>query len=843
MSRVGKRKGQHSQDKGDSKRLKIKTVEDRLIEFLQCDDSISNVLRTNFKALNFTLADFTLAGKQPLNFYQEAFGNNFTERKLDAIIQRLVPFVLEEDERRTELMQKELDLRQTKADLMKKEMELLNEELQLLKYENGLIMDDEALKFYESLSKMNWFLEYRKQLSCLTRQIFDETLLKAVKFHQIYGSDELKGKLDAIKPLFEKFPGFISACRNNVEGDPYDRLIRDAVEFNGAKEPVIYAHNDLNYLKFDQNLLKLNGVWEIRDEAFFGGIKVELYSNVGLCYVDEHIPWSELEAALKNNIDQMDSDEIGKRNMMHLRAYADTLKCGNIANFATRPSMLKENENTWATYPLMMLMLPMFHLMFQKNIKVVFDREVVFFAPIQKGMDMWKAKLKPDTAGIVTTSSNEAEFCSGVVELKVKEGDFEKNKCKAIFMAILQWKQIQMLKKHHSADDIVIPTAVVHKDIMTVYAIKRLTDTDRKTILDKELIKLVDKRNLQFVYMKLETFELSNEAKCAEARRVFINIFLRSHTVLDNIVKDNPAAVGLVSKILHKMTQIRTVAPSKSSKKGDNQTDSKSGNLPAGSNESGLCDELGLEFIDKLSNTTFELSELPPPMDDSGVLKARDRVTNNFVVVKYVSLQNNRDVYYLKKEARVLEKLGSNHFTYCLISQHSTDYFHVLVQNFCGVDSSKIDFGSLKLNSLKKYIAQALKALQFIHQKKIIHTDLSLKNICIDVLNEKLRLIDFEYAEEVDEKGESLSKISYRGTKGFTAPEMELLKERPEKVSVAVDVYSVGKVFQKWGENAGFETRCEVDYVEQFKSFIAGMCEPDIAKRCSISTALDFVQK
>ena len=62
-----------------------------------------------------------------------------------------------------------------------------------------------------------------------------------------------------------------------------------------------------------------------------------------------------------------------------------------------------------------------------------------------------------------------------------------------------------------------------------------------------------------------------------------------------------------------------------------------------------------------------------------------------------------------------------------------------------------------------------VKAIQYLHKKKIIHRDIKPSNILIDVKNEIVKLIDFGFAI-VDQ---SHDYIYWKcGTPGYMAPEV-----------------------------------------------------------------------
>jgi serine/threonine protein kinase len=85
-----------------------------------------------------------------------------------------------------------------------------------------------------------------------------------------------------------------------------------------------------------------------------------------------------------------------------------------------------------------------------------------------------------------------------------------------------------------------------------------------------------------------------------------------------------------------------------------------------------------------------------------------------------------------------------------------------------------------------KWVGQLFEALEFIHNKNIIHRDIKTKNIVLDGEN-NLILVDFGFVKEIDEKGTK----SYLGTPNYLAP--EIFKDG-EAYNKPVDIWSAGIV-------------------------------------------------
>jgi serine/threonine protein kinase len=98
------------------------------------------------------------------------------------------------------------------------------------------------------------------------------------------------------------------------------------------------------------------------------------------------------------------------------------------------------------------------------------------------------------------------------------------------------------------------------------------------------------------------------------------------------------------------------------------------------------------------------------------------------------------------------------------------------------------------MNKLKSYARQAFRALEYIHNKGIIHADIKLANfaLCKETDDsEVLKIIDFGLSlvgEEEEEHKVHLNNCI--GTIGYMAP--EVLDKREIIVGPEIDIWSMG---------------------------------------------------
>ena len=95
------------------------------------------------------------------------------------------------------------------------------------------------------------------------------------------------------------------------------------------------------------------------------------------------------------------------------------------------------------------------------------------------------------------------------------------------------------------------------------------------------------------------------------------------------------------------------------------------------------------------------------------------------------------------------------------------------------------------IDHVRVYLFQTLKALEYVHNKRICHRDLKPDNLLTDPSRLKLKLIDFGCAK-VLVKGQP--NVSYICSRYYRAPELMF---GATEYSVGVDVWSVGTILME----------------------------------------------
>lgn len=143
----------------------------------------------------------------------------------------------------------------------------------------------------------------------------------------------------------------------------------------------------------------------------------------------------------------------------------------------------------------------------------------------------------------------------------------------------------------------------------------------------------------------------------------------------------------------------------------------------------------------------------------------------------------------LQREYKQMERLyGNDHIVRCIGWRDDPKVGPCIVMEY--IDGMRLDdFLSTKPSSKerKRILLELLDALEFIHDRQVVHNDLKLENIIITANGHSLKLIDFGYADS----DANLEKAT-GGTKAFAAP--ELLQQ--EKTDCSSDIYSLGFIIK-----------------------------------------------
>ena len=146
----------------------------------------------------------------------------------------------------------------------------------------------------------------------------------------------------------------------------------------------------------------------------------------------------------------------------------------------------------------------------------------------------------------------------------------------------------------------------------------------------------------------------------------------------------------------------------------------------------------------------------------------------------------------LIKEAKILSEVHHPFIVNVLevFEENNTAYIAMEHISGCSLKYMLDMEGTLPENKLLRYISQIGQALEFVHQKNILHLDIKPSNILIDKKN-NARLIDFGVSKRYDIEQQETSTTMLTLSKGF-APIEQYDDEGTQSFSPCPDIYSLG---------------------------------------------------
>ena len=177
------------------------------------------------------------------------------------------------------------------------------------------------------------------------------------------------------------------------------------------------------------------------------------------------------------------------------------------------------------------------------------------------------------------------------------------------------------------------------------------------------------------------------------------------------------------------------------------------------------------------------------------VYKAKQKNLDRFVALKIFLFQHSdsRITDRFRQEARALAKFNhQNIVTIHDVGQRGD--FHFLLMEFVDGPNLRqvVRTGELAPSDALKLVPQLCDALQYAHEKGIIHRDVKPENVLL-LPNGTVKIADFGLAKITDQATElNLTNTQQvMGTFNYMAPEQ---RERPGDVDHRADIYSLGVV-------------------------------------------------
>ncbi|WP_148479498.1 serine/threonine-protein kinase [Parabacteroides johnsonii] len=146
----------------------------------------------------------------------------------------------------------------------------------------------------------------------------------------------------------------------------------------------------------------------------------------------------------------------------------------------------------------------------------------------------------------------------------------------------------------------------------------------------------------------------------------------------------------------------------------------------------------------------------------------------------------------LIKEAKILSEVHHPHIVNVLevFEENGTAYIAMEYIPGCSLKYMMDREGILPEPKVLRYVRQIGEALQFVHEKNILHLDIKPSNILIDSSG-KARLIDFGVSKRYDIEQQETSTTMLTLSKGFASIE-QYDNEGTQSFSPCPDIYSLG---------------------------------------------------
>ncbi|MDR3217990.1 MAG: protein kinase [Dysgonamonadaceae bacterium] len=163
--------------------------------------------------------------------------------------------------------------------------------------------------------------------------------------------------------------------------------------------------------------------------------------------------------------------------------------------------------------------------------------------------------------------------------------------------------------------------------------------------------------------------------------------------------------------------------------------------------------------------------------------------------ISFTNTDKSEDFARLRKklisEAHILNSLEHPHIVRVIDVFEENNTAYIVMDYIDGINLE--DKGKCSVEDSVKYISQIASALELVHQKKILHLDITPSNILIDNSTDKALLIDFGISLSYDETGnvKQTSKLLSGRKEGFSPPEQSHINSL-KIFSPTIDTYALG---------------------------------------------------
>ncbi len=193
----------------------------------------------------------------------------------------------------------------------------------------------------------------------------------------------------------------------------------------------------------------------------------------------------------------------------------------------------------------------------------------------------------------------------------------------------------------------------------------------------------------------------------------------------------------------------------------------------------------------------YYLGELIGRGGMASVYRARQASMDRDVAVKVMSaaLSHNAEfVARFEREARVIARLQHPHILPVIDFGRSDEHIYLVMRYVeGGILSDRLRATTLSINQANRFLSQIASALEYAHQRGVIHRDLKPNNVLLDEMD-NVYLTDFGIAKMLASTTTSAYSLtatgSVMGTPAYMAPE----QWRSEPVDARTDIYALGVI-------------------------------------------------
>ncbi|MEB2289444.1 MAG: protein kinase [Anaerolineae bacterium] len=193
----------------------------------------------------------------------------------------------------------------------------------------------------------------------------------------------------------------------------------------------------------------------------------------------------------------------------------------------------------------------------------------------------------------------------------------------------------------------------------------------------------------------------------------------------------------------------------------------------------------------------YHLGELVGRGGMASVYRAHQESMDRDVAIKVMAatLSHNAEfVARFEREARVIARLQHPHILPVIDFGRSDEHIYLVMRYVeGGILSDRLRASTLSISQANRFLGQIASALEYAHQRGVIHRDLKPNNVLLDELD-NVYLTDFGIAKMLAGSTTSAHSLtatgSVMGTPAYMAPE----QWRSESVDARTDIYALGVI-------------------------------------------------